>query len=742
MRIVLALIIFGFLTVSGLAERRVALVVGNNDYEHLSPLSNAVADARAVEAALERLGFEVFSEKDRDLRRMRRAIDDFEQDAAGADVALVFFAGHGFEAGGENMLMPTDAKLATLEELKSTSFPLNELQEQLSRAAKSVLIIVDACRNDPFASASGKVGRGVTLLQPPDSSGPGLGRMGEAPNTLFAFSAAPGRTAADGDGKHSPFAAALIKYLPTDGLEIRSVLTLVQQEVYDVSRGTQLPYVESALPILFFAAETTDELPERERLLLRMANIDDEIRSQVEQIAAETDISLASLYGAMISSEIASLDRDKREEKLRESATSLALAKERLRNLESSDPQVNALQKEAARQLSLGAYEAAHALLDEAHAIDEKAGEQIIESLIERLISQSKTMETKGTISVAQLDYERAIASFQKAAEALDQAREYAKTRGRKMPRQLLSKLQDVLSEMGESQRAIGILDAAGASFDRARDFAQKALAEQPSNVRLLQIVAYNTMKMGDMLYFSRKDREALDRYQESREVTEGLFDREPGILEHARNLAIINERIGSTFLRLNKVSEAARTHARSFELINIVAAKDPHDSQFRRDVGVAYNKAGQVRFEQLDFNGAIAAHRSALAIFEQLLASDSDNSKLIHDVGYSHHYMARVFAEQRADAKAFNSYSQSAEAREKLFKLDPRHNTWRWELFWTHMDLDKFETGTTVHLDRAEKLLGHIRDDSDLSEEGYSTRIAEINDRRARKSRTTNPDQ
>ncbi len=240
MRAFLAAVIVVVSASLALAERRVALVFGADRYEHIRPLNNAVGDARAIEEALDALGFEVFSESNRSLKHMRRALEDFSENASGADVAFVFFAGHGVEIAGQNMLLPTDASTASLEALKSSSLPLNELRETVAKVAKIGLIVLDACRNDPFGTISDPTGRGASALNLPKTVKPGLGRMGRAENALFAFSAAPGETASDGEGANSPFTTALTKYLGTEGLEIRSVLTLVQQEVYDKSRGTQL----------------------------------------------------------------------------------------------------------------------------------------------------------------------------------------------------------------------------------------------------------------------------------------------------------------------------------------------------------------------------------------------------------------------------------------------------------------------------------------------------------------------
>ena len=237
------------------AERRVALVMGDDDYRD-DPQARQCRQrcANASRRRWKKLGFDVFLETNRDLRRMRRALDDFREDATGADVALVFFAGHGVEIAGENRLLPVDADASSLKALKASSLPLEEVRATVSAVAKVGLIMLDACRNDPFGAAR-RLGARRCRAAPGDKDvKPGLGRIGRAENILFAFSAAPGETASDGADGHSPFTTALAKYLGTDGLEIRSVLTLVQQEVYDLSRGKQLPYVESGLPRLFFAA--------------------------------------------------------------------------------------------------------------------------------------------------------------------------------------------------------------------------------------------------------------------------------------------------------------------------------------------------------------------------------------------------------------------------------------------------------------------------------------------------------
>ena len=138
------------------------------------------AGLRTIESALQKLGFDVTTEANRDLKRMRRALEDFRDDAAGADVALIYFSGHGVEIAGDNRLLPVDADPSSMDRLKATTLPLEEVRETVTAVGKIGLVVLDACRNDPFGqsgeSNSGE-GRGVSGNCPP-TRGKGAGALG------------------------------------------------------------------------------------------------------------------------------------------------------------------------------------------------------------------------------------------------------------------------------------------------------------------------------------------------------------------------------------------------------------------------------------------------------------------------------------------------------------------------------------------------------------------------------------
>ena len=224
------------------ADRRVALVIGNSGYQNVVRLPNPANDSAALAEILKSVGFDVVeSKQDLKASEMRRALRDFSEIARDADVAIVFFAGHGMEIDGTNYLIPTDAVLERDIDAFDEAIPLDRALTVIEPARKLRLVILDACRDNPFAKsmkrtvASRAIGRGLAQVEP--------GRS----NTLVAFAARAGSTAADGDGKNSPFTAALIKYLPKPGLDLRKAFGFARDEVLKVTGNKQEPFIYGSL---------------------------------------------------------------------------------------------------------------------------------------------------------------------------------------------------------------------------------------------------------------------------------------------------------------------------------------------------------------------------------------------------------------------------------------------------------------------------------------------------------------
>lgn len=222
------------------AEKRVALVIGNSAYRNVSQLPNPAKDAAAIAQSLTRLGFDVTPLNDATGAEMRTALQDFELAASSADIALIYYAGHGIEMNGGNFLIPVDAALKRDTHVQDEAISLSRVQQSVEGASRLRLILLDACRDNPFIAqmqrnqARRSIGRGLARVEPPAQ-------------TLIAYAAKGGTTADDGDGDHSPYADALLRHMETPGLEINFLFRIVHDEVVEETGGRQEPFVYGSL---------------------------------------------------------------------------------------------------------------------------------------------------------------------------------------------------------------------------------------------------------------------------------------------------------------------------------------------------------------------------------------------------------------------------------------------------------------------------------------------------------------
>lgn len=221
---------------------RVALVIGNGAYRNVPVLGNPSRDAAAVAAALRKVGFQkVIVENDLRKDRLEAALREFGRVAEGADWALIYYAGHGIEMSGVNYLIPVDARLETDRDVGLETVPLNHVMGAVEGAKKLRLVLLDACRDNPFAnqmrrtSASRSIGRGLAPVEPQTGS-------------LVVYAAKDGETALDGDGGNSPFATAFIRELATPGIEIRKLFDLVRDDVLEATNNKQQPFTYGSVP--------------------------------------------------------------------------------------------------------------------------------------------------------------------------------------------------------------------------------------------------------------------------------------------------------------------------------------------------------------------------------------------------------------------------------------------------------------------------------------------------------------
>jgi hypothetical protein len=222
-------------------ERRVALVIGNSAYTSVPPLANPQRDAKGISAALKRLGFDVVEGYDLKMDEMTGIVREFAQKLDGAKAGLVYYAGHGIAVGDENYLIPVDASLRSEADLDFRAVNVQLVLRQMQRDERVNIVILDACRDNPFAAQlaakSRAVTRGLTAIETQSASG-----------ILIAFATDPRATALDGerDG-NSPFTSALLKHIETPEVSITTVMDRVRADVWESTGKKQKPWTNSSI---------------------------------------------------------------------------------------------------------------------------------------------------------------------------------------------------------------------------------------------------------------------------------------------------------------------------------------------------------------------------------------------------------------------------------------------------------------------------------------------------------------
>ncbi|MGB3308725.1 MAG: caspase family protein [Nodosilinea sp.] len=215
--------------------RRVALVIGNANYRTLGPLNNSANDAADMARILDSLGFEVIAAIDADLQTMQRRLQEFRAAIREGSVGLFYFAGHGVQYQGKNYLIPVDAPLQDVNDLDLYALPLNAVLDRMRDANSAAnIIILDACRNNPFPGGDRSAQRGLATVQ-------------AARGFYIAYATRPGHVASDGTGRNGTYTNALLRHIGTPGVSIEQMFKQVRNDVDQATGGQQLPWDESSL---------------------------------------------------------------------------------------------------------------------------------------------------------------------------------------------------------------------------------------------------------------------------------------------------------------------------------------------------------------------------------------------------------------------------------------------------------------------------------------------------------------
>ncbi len=235
----LACMVCALLVADSAQASRVAFVVGNGAYKHVTPLPNPTVDSNAMSRLLRNAGFDVVEGTDLGRDAMTARLREFAAKAQGADLAVFYYAGHGISVNGKNYLIPIDADLKSeMDVMFGAAIDVDVTLDQTMADAKVKLILLDACRDNPFAAKirSASRTRAVTVQT-------GLAEMKSAEGTLIAFATSPGQTALDGaKGGNSPFTKALLTHIATPGVELQQAMTRVRAQVNEETQKQQLPW--------------------------------------------------------------------------------------------------------------------------------------------------------------------------------------------------------------------------------------------------------------------------------------------------------------------------------------------------------------------------------------------------------------------------------------------------------------------------------------------------------------------
>jgi uncharacterized caspase-like protein len=242
--IVIASLVWALICQPAVADKRVALVLGNSNYLRAPKLTNPENDAEDLAGVLRGLNFEVIFKTDVDRRGLDLALEEFERRAQGADTAMFFFAGHGLQHRGRNYLVPIDADLEDEVSLRYNTLALDRVRDALDAASGVKIMVLDACRNNPLAdklvSGTGGASRSVEVTR-------GLARLDRAEGMVVAYATQADRVAQDGIGRNSPFSAALVRRLQEPNLEIATLFRRVAQDVFEQTGGRQRPELSISL---------------------------------------------------------------------------------------------------------------------------------------------------------------------------------------------------------------------------------------------------------------------------------------------------------------------------------------------------------------------------------------------------------------------------------------------------------------------------------------------------------------
>jgi tetratricopeptide (TPR) repeat protein len=600
-------------------ERRVALVIGNSRYTVVSPLRNPANDARDMTNALEELGFDrVISLVDGDLEEMLRALEEFQQELKRGGVGVFYYAGHGVQYEEKNYLIPVNANLEIESLLKTRTLPLDDVLSYMEAANNSLnIVILDACRHNPFRSFSRNTGMGLASVKAPTG-------------VLVAYATAPGNTAGDGGEDNGIYTEALLKYIRTPGLPVESLFKIVRDEVRRATHNRQVPWETTSL-VGDFTFNPTPETstPGTTAPLRPSPTATASLEAQYAQIAALTfQQGQIALNAQSYSSAIESFDR------------ALGI------NPHTAEVYLS----RATAYLALNRYDNAIADYEKAQKLNPALSSRLANDL-------ASAYQARGTLYSAQGDYNAALLDFDRAIELADNPALAYTGRGTVYYKQRNydAALRDLDRAIELDPRAVEAYISRGDVYYRQHNY-DTALADYNRAIQIdpQATNAYNGR--GDVYSFQKEDYEAALRdYNRAIElapeaprgyVSRGSIYRYPQ-RNYAEALTEINRAIeldpnyapayrqrGLVYDNQKNYDAALREYHRAIEL-------DPNHVP-------AYSNRGWVYFWQKNYDAALRDFNRAIEL----------------DPSYAPAYNGRgsIYYLQKDDSAALREYHRSIE--------------------------------------------------------------------------------
>lgn len=286
------------------SQKRIALLIGNGAYKEVSILPNPKRDVALIGKVFQDAGFDVVSILlDLDRSMMLKAIRSFEDKVQGADIGIIYYAGHGIEVNGQNYLIPTDARLASDKDVEDEAISLERLLKALDGTTRLRLVILDACRDNPFvpkmtrSTGTRSISRGLAQIEPVNA------------DTLIAFAAKAGTVAQDGAGSNSPYSLAIAKHITTHNLDIRIALGRIRDDVLKATNRAQEPFLYGSLggDIISLGSskkmplqETIQEISPTQNNIAQLNSDKDNLQRNIPQTTKESSVEIKPLQQTLL----------------------------------------------------------------------------------------------------------------------------------------------------------------------------------------------------------------------------------------------------------------------------------------------------------------------------------------------------------------------------------------------------------------------------------------------------------